>query len=121
MRCASCARDYAHGAELRACGPQLPCLLAMAAASLPRPFPALDGGRAPVTRVDRVRSPETPSSSSSSWTGASPAFSWWRADPCSVGRGPDWSGIAAAACRQLRWSRGLVMPEAPRFALETGS
>ena len=36
----------------------------------PRPFPALDGGRAPVTRVDRVRSPGTPSSSSSSWTGA---------------------------------------------------
>eukprot|EP00964_Phaeocystis_antarctica_P158809 scaffold129674_cov66-Phaeocystis_antarctica.AAC.3 len=36
----------------------------------PRPSPALDGGRAPVTRVDRVRSPGTPSSISSSWTGA---------------------------------------------------
>ena len=32
MRCASCARDYAHGAELRAGGPQLP---------------ARDGGRVP--------------------------------------------------------------------------
>jgi len=32
----------------------------------PRPFPALDGGRAAVTRVDRLRSPGTPSSSSSS-------------------------------------------------------
>ena len=37
MRCASCARDYAHGAELRAGGPQLPYLLAMAAASLSCP------------------------------------------------------------------------------------
>eukprot|EP00964_Phaeocystis_antarctica_P138676 scaffold103343_cov73-Phaeocystis_antarctica.AAC.2 len=37
MRCASCARDYAHGAELRAGGPQLPCLREMAAASLSCP------------------------------------------------------------------------------------
>ena len=37
MRCAICARDYAHGAELRAGGPQLPYLLAMAAASLSCP------------------------------------------------------------------------------------
>ena len=37
MRCASCARDYTHGAELRAGGPQLPCLLAMAAAFLSCP------------------------------------------------------------------------------------
>ena len=37
MRCASCARDYTHGAELRAGGPQLPCLLAMAAAFLACP------------------------------------------------------------------------------------
>ena len=32
----------------------------------PRPFPVLDGSRAAVTRVDRVRSPGTPSSSRSS-------------------------------------------------------
>ena len=47
----------------------------------PRPFPALDGGRAPVTRVDRVRSPGTPSSSSSSWTGARSVTVAGRASP----------------------------------------
>ena len=35
--CPTCAHDYAHGAELRAGGPQLPYLLAMAAASLSCP------------------------------------------------------------------------------------
>ena len=110
MRCASCARDYTHGAELRAGGPQErpfcarrppssptlttaqlslssqhppasaaargPCDARAVRATTrtapscvraglsyracsrwqPRSFPALDGGRAAVTRVDRVQS-----------------------------------------------------------------
>eukprot|EP00964_Phaeocystis_antarctica_P128236 scaffold91994_cov63-Phaeocystis_antarctica.AAC.2 len=49
MRCASCARDYAHGPRRQAAcasGPQLPCLLEMAAASL-SPFPRFSGRRLP--------------------------------------------------------------------------
>ena len=53
MRCASCARDYAHGAELRAGGPQSTRLPAMAAAprSCPRwrPRPCHSRRPSPVT------------------------------------------------------------------------